>query len=78
MSERRERRSKETNVSVKQMLGGGALLLLLVWFVLNTQEVEVNLIVTTVTMPLFVALIIAGLLGALVGWLLPRIRSGSN
>ena len=78
MSERRGRRSRETNVSAKQMLGGGALLLLLVWFVLNTQEVEVNLIVTTVTMPLFVALIIAGLLGALVGWLLPRIRSGSN
>jgi uncharacterized integral membrane protein len=77
MSERREGRRKEANVSAKQMLGGAALLLLLLWFVLNTQEVEVDLIVTTVTMPLFVALIIAGLLGALVGWLLPRIRSGS-
>jgi uncharacterized integral membrane protein len=73
MSERRE----GSNVSAKQMLGGAALLLLLLWFVLNTQEVEVDLIVTTVTMPLFIALIIAGLLGALVGWVLPRIRSGS-
>ena len=77
MSERREGRRKETSFSAKQMLSGAALLLLLLWFVLNTQEVEVNLIVTTVTMPLFIALIIAGLLGALVGWLLPRIRSDS-
>lgn len=77
MSERRERQRKEAGFSAKQMLGGAALLLLLLWFVLNTQEVEVDLIVTTVTMPLFVALLIAGLLGALVGWLLPRMRSGS-
>jgi uncharacterized integral membrane protein len=77
MSERREGRRKEADVSAKRMLGGAALLLLLLWFVLNTQEVEVDLIVTTVTMPLFIALIIAGLLGALVGWVLPRLRRSS-
>jgi uncharacterized integral membrane protein len=69
---------RQGGLNARQILGGAALVLLLLWVVLNTQEVEVDLLVTTVTMPLFIALIIAGLLGALVAWLLPRIRSGGD
>lgn len=51
----------------------GAVLLAL-FLVLNFQDVRVHLIVTTVTMPLVIALAIAALLGALLAWALPRLR----
>ncbi len=62
-------------MSAKQVIGGVALALFVLFILLNTDDVEVNLIVTTVTMSLFFALLIAGALGALVGWFLPRIRA---
>jgi uncharacterized integral membrane protein len=46
--------------------------------VLNFQTVEVSLIVAKVEMPLIFALAIAALLGALVGWALPRLRSSRS
>lgn len=49
--------------------------LLVLFFVLNLQTVEVSLIVAKVDMPLIVALAIASLLGALVGWAVPRLRA---
>lgn len=52
--------------------------LLVLFFVLNLQKVEVNLIVAKVDMPLIFALAIAALLGALVGWALPRLRSSRS
>lgn len=73
VSERR-REQERAGVSAKQVIGGVALAVFVLFILLNTDDVEVNLIVTTVTMSLFFALLIAGALGALVGWLLPRIR----
>jgi uncharacterized integral membrane protein len=64
--------------SAKQWAAAVALALLLLFVLLNTQEVEVDFLVATATVPLIFALLIAGLLGALVGWLLPRVRRGGG
>ena len=48
--------------------------ILIVFILLNSQEVEINFIVGTATAPLIFALVIAGLLGFAVGWLAPRMR----
>jgi len=61
-------------LSAKQWLLVACAILLLLFFVLNFQTVQVSLIVAKVDMPLIVALAIAALLGALVGWLAPRLR----
>jgi uncharacterized integral membrane protein len=64
--------------TAKQWAAAIALGLLLLFVLLNTQEVEVDFLVTTANVPLVFALLIAGLLGALVGWLLPRVRRRGN
>jgi uncharacterized integral membrane protein len=50
-----------------------ALAILLLFMALNSQEVEVDLILGSATMPLIFALLIAAVLGALVGWAAPRL-----
>ena len=49
-------------------------IVLIVFILLNAQDVEVNFIVGTATAPLIFALAIAGLLGFAAGWLAPRLR----
>lgn len=51
--------------------------ILIVFILLNSQEVEINFIVGTATAPLIFALAIAALLGFAVGWLAPRVRRGN-
>jgi uncharacterized integral membrane protein len=53
-------------------------ILLVIFVGLNSQEVEVNFIFGTAQSPLIVALLIAGGLGALIGWLIPRVRRGGK
>ena len=62
--------------SWKLWLGLVALIVLIVFVVQNSQEVEVDFLFTTTTTPLIFALVFAGVLGALVGWLLPRVLRG--
>ena len=50
--------------------------ILIVFILLNSQEVEIDFIVGNATAPLIFALAIAGLLGFAVGWLAPRLRRG--
>jgi uncharacterized integral membrane protein len=52
------------------------LMVLLAIFVLqNSQEVKIDfLFFTSTTTPLIFALLISALLGALIGWLAPRVR----
>lgn len=50
----------------------GVLALILV--IQNAQKVEFNFFFASADTPLFFGLIIAFVLGALVGWLLPRVR----
>lgn len=47
---------------------------LALFMLLNSQKVEVNLIFGSAEMPLIFALLIAALLGALVGWAGPKLR----
>ncbi|MEZ5077312.1 MAG: LapA family protein [Solirubrobacterales bacterium] len=61
-------------LSAKQWLLVACAILLLLFFALNFQTVQVSLIVAKVDMPLIVALVIAALLGALIAWLAPRLR----
>jgi uncharacterized integral membrane protein len=60
----------------KTWLAAGLGLLLVIFIGLNSQDVEVDFIFGTAEAPLIVALLIAGGLGALIGWLVPRVRRG--
>ena len=53
-----------------------AVIVLIVFVVQNSQEVTVDFLFTTTETPLIFALLIAGALGAAIGWLLPRVRRG--
>jgi uncharacterized integral membrane protein len=67
--------AQKQGMGLRQWLLVIAGILLVLFFVLNFQTVEVSLIVAKVDMPLILALAIAALLGALVGWAVPRLRS---
>jgi uncharacterized integral membrane protein len=52
-----------------------AAVLLLIFVAQNSQEVEVEfLFFTSINTPLILALVFSALLGALIGWLAPRVR----
>jgi uncharacterized integral membrane protein len=58
------------------LIVGGVVLVL--FMALNSQKVKVHLIFATVEMPLIFALLIAAVLGALVGWAVPRFRGSRD
>lgn len=78
MAEQPREAGRRQGMGVRQWLLVAAGILLVLFFVLNFQSVEVDLIVATVNMPLILALGIAALLGALVGWALPRLRGSRS
>jgi uncharacterized integral membrane protein len=52
-----------------------AIVLLIIFVIQNSQEVSIDfLFFTSVTTPLILALVFSALLGALIGWLAPRVR----
>jgi uncharacterized integral membrane protein len=53
-----------------------ALVLLAIFVIQNSQSVPVEFLFTTIDTPLFFALIVAGALGAVIGWAAPRVRRG--
>lgn len=55
---------------------GTAAVLLAILILQNSQEVEVKFLFINTTIPLIFALLIAGALGALIGWATPRVRRG--
>jgi uncharacterized integral membrane protein len=55
---------------------GTAGVLLLILVLQNLQEVRVDFLFIHTTIPLIFALLIAGALGALIGWATPHIRRG--
>lgn len=59
----------------KQWAIGTAIVLLFILIAQNAQSVELNFLFASVHTPLIFALLIATALGALIGWLLPRVRS---
>jgi uncharacterized integral membrane protein len=72
-----EHRPQRTDggTSWRQWALGVVIVILLLFMALNSQQVEVDLIIGTAKMPLIFALLIAAALGALVGWAAPRIRA---
>jgi uncharacterized integral membrane protein len=67
-----QRREEGTNWRRWALLA--ALVVLIVFVIQNSQEVSVDFLFTTTETPLIFALLIAGVLGALIGWLAPRVR----
>jgi uncharacterized integral membrane protein len=57
---------------------GLAAILLAVLILQNLQEVKVDFLFIHTTTPLIFALLIAGGLGALIGWAAPRVRRGGR
>ncbi len=55
-----------------------AALLLLIFVLENSQEVRIKFLFIETTTPLIFGLLIAGVLGFLVGWLLPIVRGGRS
>ena len=55
---------------------GAAAVLLAILILQNSQEVEMKFLFINTTIPLIFALLIAGGLGALIGWAAPRVRRG--
>jgi uncharacterized integral membrane protein len=52
--------------------------LLAIFVIQNSQDVQVEFLFTTTDTPLFLALLLAGGLGAVIGWAAPRIRRGGR
>jgi uncharacterized integral membrane protein len=55
---------------------GIAILLLLIFIAQNAQKVTVDFLFVETETPLIFALLIAGALGALIGWAWPHVRRG--
>lgn len=53
---------------------GVALLVVVIFIAQNAQKVKVDFLFVHTTTPLIFALVISGVLGALIGWLAPRVR----
>jgi uncharacterized integral membrane protein len=53
---------------------GAAVLLVVILIAQNSQEVKVKFLFVNTTTPLIFALVLSALLGALIGWLGPRVR----
>ncbi len=68
------RSGSDVRLSPRAIGGLAIAVLLLVWVVINREDVEVSFGFATVTMSLWLVLMIAGLLGAVVGFLLGRRR----
>ncbi len=53
-----------------------AIVLFAIFVLQNSQDVEINILFVKTTTPLFLAILIAGALGAVIGWALPYLRRG--
>ena len=68
---------KKRPVSVGQILGGLLFVLVIIFIIENSRKVKIRLIIPEVTAPLYIAILIAAVLGALITWLL-RYRRHRN
>ncbi len=55
-----------------------AVALLAIFVIQNSQDVQIEFLFTTTDTPLFLGLLIAGGLGAVIGWAAPRLRRGGE
>ena len=69
-----ELRSQVKKSSWRQWALGIAVLLVVIFIAENSQEVEVKFLFVNTTTPLIFALLIAALLGAVIGYVAPLVR----
>ena len=69
---------KEKDRSWRLYAAGFFALLALILVLQNSEEVDFNFFFAEVQTPLFFGLIIAFILGALTGWLVPKVRGGGH
>jgi uncharacterized integral membrane protein len=74
MESRRPEAPRTERTEWKRWVAGIALLALVILIVQNAQKVEVNFFFAETQTPLVFALLIAGVLGGLIGWLAPKVR----
>jgi uncharacterized integral membrane protein len=67
---------RKEGTSWKTWMLGVAGVLLLILVLQNLQEVRMDFLFVHTQIPLIFALLIAGALGALIGWAVPHIRRG--
>lgn len=67
---------ENSGVSWKRWALGVAILLLAIIAFQNSQQVQIKLLVVEGQMPLIVGLLIAGILGAIIGYIAPLVRRG--
>lgn len=70
--------SSSSGPGPKSWIAVVAVVVLAIFVIQNSQRVEVDFLFTTTETPLVFALLIAGLLGAVIGWAVPRIRRGDR
>lgn len=63
-------------VSVKQVIAGVLVLVVVVLAIANSKRVKVDFVVTDITMPLFLVIVGSALIGWIVGWFMGRSRDG--
>jgi uncharacterized integral membrane protein len=67
---------KQGGANWKLWLAGIAALLLAIFIVQNAQKVVIDFLFVETETPLIFGLLVAGLLGFAIGWLLPIVRRG--
>jgi uncharacterized integral membrane protein len=70
-------RGTKRPISVGQILGGLLFVLVIVFIIENSRQVKIRLIIPEVKAPLYVAILIAAVLGSVITWLL-RYRRHRN
>ncbi len=71
-------RDQRGGTNWRHWLIGFVAVVLILFVALNSQQVKINFIVGSATTPLVFALLIAAVLGMLIGWLGPRVRRGGR
>ena len=74
MAEPEEIQPQQKRTSWRVWALGIAVLLAIIFIAENAQKVKVDFLFVSTTTPLVVALLISVALGALIGWLGPRVR----
>jgi uncharacterized integral membrane protein len=78
MADRHDAAPAQSGMSAKGWALIVALVLFLILVAQNLQEVKIDFLFIHTTAPLILALLIAGALGALIGWAAPRVRRGGR
>lgn len=78
MAEHDEHETRRDGPPWKLWAAVAATLLLLIFVAQNSRDEEITFLFATVNTPLFFALLVAGLLGAVIGWSVPRLWRGAR